>query len=447
MDRLKEKKGIVTGAFYYAPFLLAALVGLSYHLKIGPIAGDDLFFAAATDDKTIWEFLRLRYETWTSRIVIDFLVVSLLPHLWLWKLLDLLVFASLPVLFTRIVGDSRLVRWCSAAAVLLYPFQDVGSAGWVTTTVNYLWPVWGILVVGVLLRKMILSERIRWYEGVFGGLACILASSHEQAAAVLFLILVLAGIFLIRKKCLKAPVFYILALLNIASLAFILLCPGNGNRNVVGTADMPEFGQFSVLDKAYLGALGIERVFIAKVDIVFFVAAALLAVLVYIRTDSYRKTVLSAIPLLILLGHSVILTAYPELSGIFVVPEKVTSWEWSSLSVWMPMFYLAAVMLSVLYALYCLLKDDLFVWLCALLLLGCGFAAGLVIGFTATIYVSGDRVYITLYFILLYLLLYVIRKLEAEVSRRIAGTAGRLCVTAVALVLLVNVGYIWLSVS
>lgn len=438
---------MVTGAFYYAPFLLVGLVGLLYHFKIGPIAGDDLFFVAATDDKTIWEFLRMRYETWTSRIVIDFLVVSLLPHLWLWKLLDILIFASLPVLFARIVGDSLLVRWCSAAAVLLYPFHDVGSAGWVTTTVNYLWPVWGILVVGMLLRKMILSEQIRWYEGVFGGLACILAGSHEQTAVVLFLILALAGISLIRKKCVKIPVFYILALLNIASLAFILCCPGNGNRNVVGTADMPEFGQFGIFDKAYLGALGIERVFIAKVDIVFFVAAALLAVLVYIRTDSYKKTLLSAVPLLILLGHSVILTAYPELSGIFVVPEQVTSWEWNSLSTWMPMCYLAAVIVSVLYALYCLLKDALFAWVCALLLLGCGFAAGLVIGFTATIYVSGDRVYITLYFILLYLLLYVIRKMEPEIGQRLAGTAGKLCATAAALPVLINVGYIWLSVS
>ena len=43
--------------------------------------------------------------------------------------------------------------WCAAAAVLLYPFHDMGTAGWITTTVNYFWPVWGMFFVGFLLKK------------------------------------------------------------------------------------------------------------------------------------------------------------------------------------------------------------------------------------------------------------------------------------------------------
>lgn len=444
MEKQKEKvKGLLTA---YAPFMLVLVIAVLYHLKIGAISGDDPFFAAATDDKTMWQFLSERYQTWTSRIVIDFLVVSLVDHLIVWKILDIIVFSSMPVLFANILGDTKLVRWCSAAAILLYPFHDVGSAGWVTTTINYLWPIWGILLVGVLVKKVLCQEKILWYEIAAGVIGCILASSHEQAAVVLFIILLLAGIWLVRKHCLKVPVYYLMLLINMASLIFILTCPGNGNRNAVGTVDMPEFANYTLFDKAYLGLLSIERVFIANVDIVFFMVVLLLAVLVYIKTSDYKKTLISSLPVLILLGQSVIKTAYPELNGLFVVPEQVTVWSYGEFSAWIPMVYLAVTVASILTALFWLM-EDMQEYISAVLLLGCGFAAGLVIGFTATIYVSGDRVYITLYFILLFISVYCIRKMEKELRDKLSGTAVKLTVTAVTLVCLVNVGYIWLSCS
>lgn len=444
MEKQKEKvKGLLTA---YAPFMLVLVIAVLYHLKIGEISGDDPFFAAATDDKAMWQFLSERYQTWTSRIVIDFLVVSLVDHLIVWKILDIIVFSSMPVLFAKILGDTKLVRWCSAAAILLYPFHDVGSAGWVTTTINYLWPIWGILLVGVLVKKVLSQEKILWYEIAAGVIGCILASSHEQAAVVLFIILLLAGIWLLRKHCLKVPVYYLMLLINMASLIFILTCPGNGNRNAVGTVDMPEFANYTLFDKAYLGLLSIERVFIANVDIVFFMVVLLLAALVYIKTSDYKKTLISSLAVLILLGQSVIKTAYPELNGLFVVPEQVTVWSYGELSAWIPMVYLAVTVASILAALFWLM-EDMQEYISAVLLLGCGFAAGLVIGFTATIYVSGDRVYITLYFILLFISVYCIRRMEKELRDKLSGTAVKLTVTAVTLVCLVNVGYIWLSCS
>ena len=51
--------------------------------------------------------------------------------------------------------------------------------------------------------------------------------------------------------------------------------------------------------------------------------------------------------------------------------------------------------------LYQLFGDDLFAFISVLLLVGCGFGAGMVLGFMATIYVSGERVYAPLYGILL----------------------------------------------
>ena len=63
--------------------------------------------------------------------------------------------------------------------------------------------------------------------------------------------------------------------------------------------------------------------------------------------------------------------------------------------------YLAVTVATMVYALYQLFGDDLFAFISVLLLVGCGFGAGMVLGFMATIYVSGERVYAPLYGILL----------------------------------------------
>lgn len=132
---------------------MVAFVGIIYHLRIRTMAGDDVFFSQATSELGLWNYLILRYETWTSRFVIEFLLVEIIKYPLLWRLIDLALFISFPVLLSKIFGGGKWMNWCAAAAILLYPFHDMGTAGWITTTVNYFWPVWGMFFVGVLLKK------------------------------------------------------------------------------------------------------------------------------------------------------------------------------------------------------------------------------------------------------------------------------------------------------
>lgn len=85
--------------------------------------------------------------------MIEFLLVWIIKYPILWRLIDLALFISFPVLISKIFDGGKLMDWCAAAAVLLYPFHDMGTAGWITTTVNYFWPVWGMFFVGFLLKK------------------------------------------------------------------------------------------------------------------------------------------------------------------------------------------------------------------------------------------------------------------------------------------------------
>ncbi len=447
MNTHKKTAGEYIGA--YAPFILAALIGLLYHIKIQPMAGDDLYFADAAQSSGLWAFLTMRYKTWTSRIVIEFLLVLIIKHPLLWKILDTLLFAAFPILLSKLFGQSRFMDWCAAAAVLLYPFHDMGSAGWITTTVNYFWPLFCGFYVCVLLKKILLQKKIHITETICGTAACLLASSHEQSAVILCIIFLLCAYYAFHMripvwKNTFAPACFAAA--NFLSLLLIVLCPGNAARNAVSIADLPVFETYGFADKLYLGLLGMERVFLANADAVFCVSAFLLAWLVFLKTDSYIRTLLCSLPLLILFGQTVVRTAYPGLSGLFVVPEQILSWNWTSPSAWLPMLYLLLTIISMVYAFCLLLKEKPFACVCLLLLLGCGFGAGMILGFMATIYVSGERVYIAFYFLLLSAVLYCMAGMEDILEKKTATVGGRLALTVPALFCLVNIGFVALSV-
>lgn len=432
----------------YAPFILVALVGLVYHLRMQPMGGDDIFFCQATEGTTLWAYLAGRYLTWTSRVVSEFVLVNVIQCPLLWRILDFVMFATWPVILSKIFGGGRMMNWLAAGAVLIFPFHDMGTAGWITTTVTHFWPLWGIFFLGLLVKKMVMAERIHPLEAVLGVLVCIVTGSHEQYAVILAVILALCAIYLWQQKRKPAclPLFAALVCVTAASLAVILLCPGNAGRNAVSLADLPVYETFGFGDKLYLGLLSIERVFIANADVVFFAVTLVWTILACQKTKDYKKTLISGVPLLILFGQTVLRTAYPGLSGLFVMPGEVLEWSWSELSTWIPMVYLALTVAAMLYALYQLFGEHPFTYISILILLGCGFGAGMVLGFMATIYVSGERVYAPLYAILLFVTMLAVYRQRETVKEGMRRTGGKLLVTVLGLICLVNVFFITLSV-
>lgn len=454
--RKRHKKGrsalkkTKTGAYVkaYAPFILVAVIGLVYHLLMKPMGGDDVFFYEATKRTTLGAYLSHRYVHWTSRVVSEFVLVNVIRCPILWRIIDFMMFATLPVLISRILGGGRSANWAAAAAVLLFPFHDMGTAGWVTTTVTHFWPFWGIFYIVMLLKKMAAEERIHTAEAVFGVLVAVVTGSHEQYAVIMAVLLVLYGVYLWlqKRKPGNLPVLVPLMLVNVISLAVIALCPGNAERNKVSIADLPIYGEFGFGEKLYLGLLSIERVFIANADIVFFIVISVWTVLVCGKTKDFKKTLISALPLFILFGQTVLRTAYPGLSGLFVMPGQILEWSWSELSTWIPIVYLAVTVASMIYALYQLFGENLYEYICLLILLGCGFGAGMILGFMATIYVSGERVYAPLYGILMMVTLLAVNRQKEVVAEKLKTAGGKLAVSVVALCCLVNVLFITLSV-
>ena len=435
-----------------APYLAVALLSVVWHMLISVGVGDDLIYFGTLLDgsRSIWEILAHRYQTWSSRLVLEFVLIPLVHHVLLWRILDAIVYVTIPMLMCRLLGAGERLRWWVTGFVLLYPFSDMMSAGWISTTTNYLWPLWCALFVGVLLKDMLDKSEVkqeqvwkRWLsEGgraVGGTLACIYACSQEQVAVILFLVFALSICYFWRRKRYKLPLLYLWSGIDILSLIYILLCPGNEIRmNQEIESRMPQMADFSFWEKLYMGLANVERIFIANLNNVFLVFTVTLTVLVYRKTRNCKKTVVSALPVLILFGQSVVQLSHVRFRNFFVVPEQVAGWDFGIISTYLPLVMLAVCVVGILYALYELMRDDLERYLGTVLLLGGGFASGVVMGFSPTIYASADRPYIYLYFIMIYVCLAQIKAMGRELAE-LSVDARRLAGVFLSIPVLVNV--------
>jgi len=138
---LKGDTGAKRTWFYEnGAFVAAALAAVLWHVVLSTNVGDDMvYFKTLLDgNSSLGEILAHRYETWSSRMVIEAVLIPLVHCPLLWKILDIVIFTSLPVLLCGLLGVTGRGRWFVTGLVLLYPFADMASAGWIATTTNYL---------------------------------------------------------------------------------------------------------------------------------------------------------------------------------------------------------------------------------------------------------------------------------------------------------------------
>ena len=403
---LKGDTGAKRTWFYEnGAFVAAALAAVLWHVILSTNVGDDMvYFKTLLDgNSSLGEILAHRYETWSSRMVIEAVLIPLVHCPLLWKILDIVIFTSLPVLLCGLLGVTGRGRWFVTGLVLLYPFADMASAGWIATTTNYLWPLWGVLVIGTVLKQLRCGRKVPVWEAAAALLACAYAGSQEQAAVLLLLLLGMEVLHYISEKCMKQPLLYALCGIDIISLIYIFSCPGNAIRSAQEMAGrMPEFADFTFAEKLYMGLANVERIFIAELDPVYCVVAAVLVLLVYRKTGDYRKTLLAGIPALLLFGQAVVRVSHPSLKKVFVRPEQTTHWDWHALVTYMPLVFLVLSVWGILYALWQLADGAWKHYLWTAFLLAGGFATGAVMGFSPTIYASANRPYLYLYFVLIY---------------------------------------------
>ncbi|MBQ8815972.1 MAG: hypothetical protein IJZ84_01670, partial [Lachnospiraceae bacterium] len=229
--------------------------------------GDDMFFSDVLDEMSLAAFLNKRYFTWSSRIVIEAILVFVASRSpWIWRILNAMVIIVLIEAVSKVFGrgetyENKILFSC---LLLFIPAASLKSAGWITTTLNYLWVLAFGIVVIVSLRQ-IMEDTLKLSGFFISLIALIYATSMEQMAAILFGTYLAAGVYMVATKKNVNWMYLVQFAFIILSLCFILFSPGNTRRTAIETEKyFPVFQDLTVFQKVCMGFLVTVRYYVGN---------------------------------------------------------------------------------------------------------------------------------------------------------------------------------------
>ena len=336
-------------------FLLWLLVPLT--------AGDDNWFIATyilNFDENLIHFLRFRYDTWSTRLILEAYTLFLLKHPIVYRLSMAVWVVAVVTGLRRLLGQKRndKVLWAMCACVALIPMDINLRAGYVCTTVNYVFALGCILWAVVPAVERLRGNKPPVWQEVLSLLLMILGCNMEYyCPPALILCLVLAVRQIIKKK--NPWLTIMLTVIAAVSLWFALDAPASTVTSYDdNTQHFPGFENLSILQKlqaAFVStAGGLISTYCHGDD--FFLGTLTFGVLLALWGREKEKTCLRwmyLIPGVMTLGIGLASRLSPQGSGFATVFfDSDSGWLWSN--GWA--FVAAAVFFSV--TLLCLWRAD-----------------------------------------------------------------------------------------
>ncbi|MDR2545872.1 MAG: DUF6056 family protein [Methanobrevibacter sp.] len=305
--------------FNYIPFIIFFILLLTFHIPITTNTADDIAFAKGINTLFAFNdnnFVVGQYMHWSSRVVSDFLspIFCNLPG-WVWKVLDSLILLVVSVLMPRLFSDfnflsdkkklyinSISVFLCLLFYVVSYSYELQSPAGYITTTLNYVWPFCFSIIHFYLVKEYVFKsrqngfKRITIYFLLFFSL--IFAINEEIMAFVILGSYVFIASYLFYKKMKIPKLGYLIVFVVFLGILFHILSPGNNSRHIVLVGLNPEFLCLTFGSKIYNGLL---YTFILLInDFVSYIFFGVIGVYMFITSKNKKIGMLGFIPFIFL---------------------------------------------------------------------------------------------------------------------------------------------------
>lgn len=390
-----------------APCALLVAVLAILHLMLNYQTGDYVEFYPVFDNyNNVFEWMSHRYETWASRVLIEAVLIPAIRRPLLWAVLDVgafvLIYYSLIFIFNQ--HDNRLFSWSVALTLLCYPLADLSTAGWIPTTVNYLWP----LAAGVFSFAVVIEyergKSIPKWLWVVAFLATVFACNQEQACVIAFGLLLVYIIWKLVQRQRISPAVFVLLLISIVSLVFELTCPGNSVRKEANTLYWwPDFANLSIMAKTAFGCeTTLDRFLFLTSPLMLLLACCLLPL---VAKNKHRAICLfvAGVPIVLMLLAGPLSplcqAAFPHLweSAFSGGSMSLGNEHIDKATLLVELLMLAALTFTVIIA----FSTNKKVLLVSFFVLGAGFASRVIMGFSPTMLASSTRTFIFFDFALL----------------------------------------------
>ena len=410
---------------YWLPYGILFFMMLAVHLNIDKSA-DDMWFEKILDSQNMFAFLKERYLIWSSRVIIEAILINMTHiSIMFWRVLDTFFMVGIAWVIAQLIDEkNNRISWTSCIFCLIYPFNHMSGAGYMACTINYIWPLFFVLLSFYLLKRIITGKRIYIWDYPLSIISLVVGANSEQGAAILFggYILVISY-WLIKKK--KVPVIVIVQfIVVVAELVFIISCPGNSVRKSSEiTTFFPEYNNLGILRLIEMGITSALYHFVFLKNFVgaFFTMALWLKARDFAETTS--KKLVCATPFVISISFSIFSDIFyglfPQVSYFKESLTRYGTYLTDSKNSILPCLLYAINILTILYGVFLLKKEnekEAFLILGILIL---GFGSRFMMCFSASIWVSGNRTYLYMYFALIIATIYMLNTFKSERVRTI----------------------------
>lgn len=425
-------------------FLVFLLLQLGFTAVYGTyIFGDDIWhYEDCMQYSSIFEWIVVFYKTWSSRTLIDFTTIIFidLPHI-IFMILNSFVFALSIYSICELFTNNKpiyviIVGFCMCA----FPITIFFNIGWITTCLNYLWPLSLGIYSFILIKDILINRSVTTLKYISYLLALFFASSQELMCLIIlcvFIIMFFYIKFIKKQDCnrLIAPI-----VLSGLMLIYILACPGNPIRTLEETmAYYPDYINYGLLEKISLGFISTTKYLITTPldysvstgTAMGITSSGILYTAVYINSLVCRWMFVSMLVVLFNVGISVYrkntFTLYDKLSFILFIVivflsniVDVRSIEYTYvfdkttlLNTIICYVFVIVVVLFYIIALKSTIKNT-DSYLLMLLVLSAGFASRLVMGVSPTVFASTDRPSVFIYTAFIIVIVYSIRNIISK---------------------------------
>ena len=339
---------------------------------------DDLFFSQVCDNVSLFEYLSTRYQTWSSRIIIEGLLVTFcyLPMFW-WKIANIGMFTLLIYSMWKlfVTENKPKLTWVLVMSVIAIPITILKEAGWMATMNNYLWVAATGLYAMIPIKKLLNNEKINILQAISFAIATIYASNQEQMAGILFLVYTFFLIYIIKNKNQK-PILFIIYAIILLNLMLIMVCPGNLNRKIQEETWYPEYSETSLPVKLSQGLTSMMDYVIGNGRILFYGFIALITYTMWRTSKDIKYRLLGMSPIILVVIFDEVTRNLKEPNVIF----KTCIYALILISIGICLYYIL-----------CKKKEKDMKNFTPLLIYIVGILSRYVMAFSPTIYASGER--------------------------------------------------------
>lgn len=427
-------------------FLVFMLIVIVQHLVMREFSGDAVkAFSTVLNTRTLPQALQYRYETWTSRILIEAPLILLAHHMhvFLWAVIDVAMFAILWWALNQLT-NSRY-PWLVTALILIYPMAEMKSAGWMATTINYLWPLALMLVAALSLATLYRRQSLSWWLALLALFSEVFATNFESVAAFYLIILAFFSIAMIcfRRVTLKGTLFVgIQWLIAGANATLSLVCPGNWVRNQSQIAAwMPDFVSFSPIDKLVMG-VNTTVLQLLSANLIFVIFCVVLVGYTWFHSGTQNKFVLglSMIPAASVVVVWIAPTFFPTLPTVF--KDFTTKTGLSAVNYYSPTSYLVFVWSMLILASIVIVlfnqAESLFQGSLLASVIAAGIASRGLMGFSPTLFASDLRTFIFFDFAMIYCLIQMVATIDRTSLQAGVRRGGEFVLIAVTIIAIIG---------